>query len=60
MKFKDFICFEAAVSHLQATDRDGAIEELVNSLEKAGKIQKDNTKSIIKAIIKAVVNMLSN
>lgn len=52
MKFKDFICFEAAISHLQYTDRDGAIEELVASLEKAGKIQKDSTKSIIKAIIK--------
>jgi nitrogen PTS system EIIA component len=52
MKFKDFICFEAVVSHLQSTERDKAIEELVASLEKAGKIQKDNTKSIIKAIIK--------
>ncbi len=52
MKFKDFICFEAAVSHLQSNDRDGAIEELITSLERAGKIQKDTTKSIIKAIIK--------
>lgn len=52
MKFRDFICFESVISHLQSTDRDGAIEELVTSLEKTGKIQKDNTKSIIKAIVK--------
>jgi PTS system nitrogen regulatory IIA component len=52
MKFRDFICFDAAVSQLQSSNRDGAIEELVSSIEKAGKLGKENTKSIIKAIIK--------
>ena len=52
MNFEDFICFEAAIAQLQSSERDNAIEELVNSLENAGKVQKNNTKSIIKAIIK--------
>ena len=52
MKFKEFICFEAAVSQLQSTDRDSAIEELVTSLENAGKLEKSSLKSITKAIIK--------
>ena len=52
MKFKDFICFEAAISQLKSSNRDEAIEELVSSLEKSGKVKKENSKSIIKAIIK--------
>lgn len=52
MKFKDFICFEAAISQLQSNNRDGAIEELVSSLEKNGKLQKESSKSIVKAIVK--------
>lgn len=52
MKFKDFICFEAAIAQLQSTSRDEAIEELVSSLEKSGKLKKENSKSIIKAIVK--------
>ena len=52
MEFRDFICFEAAIAQLQSNNRDGAIEELVSSLEKAGKLGKGNTKNIIKAIIK--------
>ena len=52
MKFKDFICFKAAISQLQSGDRDTAIEELVSSLESVGKLQKDGKKSIVKAIIK--------
>ena len=52
MKFEDFICFEAAIAQLQAGNRDGVIEELVSSLEKAGKLKKNSAKDIIKAIIK--------
>ena len=52
MKFKDFFCFEATISELQANDRDGAIEELVSSLNKQGKLGKGNKKNIVRAIIK--------
>ena len=52
MKFIDFFCFEATIPELQANDRDGAIEELVSSLDKHGQLGKGNKKNIIKAIIK--------
>lgn len=52
MKFKDFICFEASISQLKSSNRDEAIEELVSSLEKNGKLQKEHSKSIVKAIVK--------
>jgi mannitol/fructose-specific phosphotransferase system IIA component (Ntr-type) len=52
MKFKDFICFAAIIPELQADDRDGAITELVESLDKAGKLGKGNFKDIVKQIIK--------
>ena len=40
------------IPSLTATDRDGAIDELVCSLDKAGKLGKGNCKEIIKAMIK--------
>ncbi len=52
MKFTDFFCFEATIPELQATNRDGAIEELVSSLNKQGKLGKGNKKNIVRAIIK--------
>jgi len=52
MKFIDFVCFDAVICDLQAADRDGAIAELVNALDKAGKIGKGNAKRIAKAVIK--------
>jgi mannitol/fructose-specific phosphotransferase system IIA component (Ntr-type) len=52
MKFEDFMCFEAAIAQLQSNGRDGVIEELVTSLEKAGKLKKGNKKNIVRAIIK--------
>lgn len=52
MKFADFICFKAIVPELQATDRDGAIVELVCSLDEAGALGKGNCKEITKAVIK--------
>jgi len=52
MKFADFVCFKAAITELQARDRDGAIAELVSSLDKAGKLGKGNRKDVIKAVMK--------
>ncbi len=51
MKFADFMCFEAIIPELKATDRDGAIAELVRALQAAGKISKGNCKKIIEAVI---------
>ncbi|MFZ2147426.1 MAG: PTS sugar transporter subunit IIA [Sedimentisphaerales bacterium] len=52
MKFADIVCFEAIVPELQACDRDGAIEELVSSLDRAGKLGKGMCKEIARAVIK--------
>ena len=52
MKFADFVCFKATVPELQARDRDGAIAEIVSSLDKAGKLGKGKCKEITKAVIK--------
>ena len=52
MKFADFVCFEAVIPELKAGDRDGAIAELVASLDKAGRLGKGNREEIVKATIK--------
>jgi mannitol/fructose-specific phosphotransferase system IIA component (Ntr-type) len=52
MKLADFICFEAIVPKLKATDRNGAITELVTALDKAGKLGRGHRNEIIKAVIK--------
>jgi len=52
MKFADFVCFEAVIPELKAGDRDGVIAELVASLDKAGRLGKDNCEEIAKAVIK--------
>jgi mannitol/fructose-specific phosphotransferase system IIA component (Ntr-type) len=52
MKFEDFVCFEATIPEFQTSDRDGAIEELISSLDKAGKLGKSNAKVIARAVIK--------
>jgi mannitol/fructose-specific phosphotransferase system IIA component (Ntr-type) len=51
MKFAEFICFEATLPELEATDRDGAIEALVSTLNKAGKLKRGTCKELIKAVI---------
>lgn len=51
MKFADFFCFEAIIAELQATDRDGVIEELVTSLDKAKRLKRGRRDEIIKAVI---------
>lgn len=52
MKFSDFVCFDAIVPQLQATDRDGAIAELVSSLTATGKLGKVDPAQMTKAVIK--------
>ena len=52
MKFEDFVCFEATIPEFQASDRDGAVAELVSSLDKAGKLGNSNSKVITRAVIK--------
>jgi PTS system nitrogen regulatory IIA component len=52
MKFADFVCFEATIPELRASNRDDAIVELISSLEKAGRMSKRISKDIASAIIK--------
>jgi len=52
MKFRDFVCFEAAITELQASDRDGAIVELVSALDEAGRFEKGKCEEIARAVIK--------
>ena len=52
MKFADFICFDAMIPELKATDRDGAIAELVSALDKTGRLGKGKCDEITKAVIK--------
>jgi mannitol/fructose-specific phosphotransferase system IIA component (Ntr-type) len=52
MKFTDFVCFEAIIPELEAKDRDGVIREIVNALDKAGRLGKNNADKIIRAVIK--------
>ena len=52
MKFADFVCFEATIPELQAHDRDGAIAELVSSLDKAGRLRRGKCKELARTVIK--------
>ncbi|MBV8780631.1 MAG: PTS sugar transporter subunit IIA, partial [Phycisphaerae bacterium] len=56
MKLKDFIVSEAIVSDLKATDRDGAIRELVQSLAAAGTLPPDAAEDVTAALIKREQN----
>lgn len=51
MKLVDFVCFEATVPELRQSDRDGVIEELVQSLEKAGGLGNGSSDEIVAAVI---------
>jgi mannitol/fructose-specific phosphotransferase system IIA component (Ntr-type) len=51
MKLKDFIVTEAIVSELKATDRDGAIRELVESLAKTGAISDEAAEEVVTALV---------
>ncbi len=52
MKFADFVCFEAIIPKLKASNRDNAIAELIASLDKAGRLGKGKCEEITKAVIK--------
>ncbi len=52
MKLVDFVCFEASVSMLKATDRNGVIAELADAISKAGRLSEDDKDKIAKAIIR--------
>ncbi len=52
MRFADFICHDAILARLNAVDKEGAIREMVESLCKAGKVEKEEFESIVKAILK--------
>lgn len=51
MKFSDFICFDAVIPQLEASDRDSAIAELANSLDKTGNLGKAKCDEIIASIV---------
>lgn len=52
MKFADFICRDAVIAQLNASDKEGTIREMVEALCKAGQIDASESESIIKAIMK--------
>ena len=52
MKFTDYILFDAIIPELKATDKEGVIREMVQSLLDAGGIEKEEYEGIVKAFIK--------
>ena len=56
MKLKDFIVSPSIIHDLKATDRDGAIRELVESLAKAGSLPASAIDEIVAALIKREQN----
>ena len=52
MNFADFVCFDAIIPELDSKDRDGVITELVNALDKAGKIGNGNSQKLIRSVIR--------
>src|SRR5947199_10382978 len=56
MKLREFIVTNAITPELQATDRDGAIRELVNALAGAGAMPADAVDEVVAALIKREQN----
>jgi PTS system nitrogen regulatory IIA component len=52
MKLSEFVCFEAVAPELHASDRDGAIAELISLLDEAGRLGKAKTAEIQREMIK--------
>ena len=52
MKLNEFIVADAIVAELAATDRDGALRELVTSLATAGAIEQGAVDDVVAALIK--------
>ena len=51
MKLSDFVVREAILVDLQATDKEGAIREIVRSLHDAGKLAEADLDSVSRAIL---------
>ncbi len=51
MKLTDFIATSAVVAELQATDKDGAIAELIASLAEAGKVPRSKADELVEAVM---------
>ncbi len=56
MKLREFIVTEAIVPEIEATDRDGAIRELVTSLASSGALVADAVDEVVAALIKREQN----
>jgi PTS system nitrogen regulatory IIA component len=56
MKLREFIVTEAIVPEIEATDRDGAIRELVASLATNGALAADAVDEVVTALIKREQN----
>lgn len=56
MKLKEIIVSDAIVPDLKATDRDGAIAELVSSLAAAGALPQEAVPEVVAALIKREQN----
>src|SRR5579859_4917938 len=56
MKLREFIVTEAIVPELGATDRDGAVRELVAALAAAGAVPEEAVDEIVGAVIKREQN----
>jgi mannitol/fructose-specific phosphotransferase system IIA component (Ntr-type) len=52
MKFADFVCRKAIRADLAATDKEGAIREMIQALLDAGEVEAGEMESIVKAILK--------
>jgi nitrogen PTS system EIIA component len=52
MKFADFVCFESLMPNLKASNREGVIAEMVESLSKAGCFSSAVCKEVTQAVIK--------
>ena len=56
MKLNEFIVADAIVAELAATDRDGALRELVTSLSEAGALPADSVDEVVASLIKREQN----
>ena len=51
MKLSDIVCLSAIIPDLKATDRNGAIRELIRGLDAQGQLGRCDAEKLIKAVI---------
>jgi mannitol/fructose-specific phosphotransferase system IIA component (Ntr-type) len=56
MKLREFILTDAIIPNLEATERNGVIQELVKSLANAGALPEDAIEEVVAALIKREEN----